>query len=80
MGMQLRTGTLKRPPAALVCCLRSEAGQTCGKPLDEKLAHIATCNTGPMRHRPHECAKLALHQALRRTGAQQDIERYIPSL
>ena len=65
-------------PAALA--RRSEKGDVCGKPLDNNLLHISTCNCGPMRHRPHESAKFALHKALRRTAAQQDLERHVPEL
>ena len=80
MAMRLRLGSVKRPDHSRTCCLRNEKGDPCGKPLDPKLLHISTCNCGPMRHRPHESAKHALHKALRRTGAQQDLERYVPEL
>ena len=70
MGMKLRLGLARRPGAARTCALRNAAGKPCEKPLDEQLTHIATCNTGPVRSRPH----------LARTNAQIDVERYIPEL
>ena len=80
MATRLRLGIAKRPDHSRTCCLRSEKGDVCGKPLDNNLLHISTCNCGPMRHRPHESAKFALHKALRRTAAQQDLERHVPEL
>ena len=76
----LRLGLLTRPPRCLTCCLRKADHKPCNKALDDELLHVTSCNCGPVRHRPHECAKHALSSALRGAGANTDIERYIPEL
>ena len=79
-GVLLRLALMTRPPGCDVCQIYKAGRKRCSAKLDDDLGHVSNCNSGPARHRPHECVKHALGHKLRRAGAHIDVERFVPEL